>query len=54
MKKIISVMLILLSIFAFVSCGCQETPDDPPAGDESQGGNIEDNPFPLIPIKPVS
>ena len=52
MKKLIFLMLVLISVFAFVSCGCQEEPDDPDNGGTSDGA-VEDNPFPLIPLKPV-
>ena len=52
MKKILFLMLVLFSVFAFVSCGCQETPDDPEDEGTSEGA-IEDNPLPLIPVKPV-
>lgn len=50
MKKIISLMLILISLFAFVSCGCQETPDDPPEDDPVEVD--PENMLPLIPIAP--
>ena len=43
MKKLIALLLILsLSMFAFVSCNPPETPEDPGTGEE--GGNGEDTP----------
>ena len=54
MKKIlILVLALIMACTAFTSCGCQETPDDPEDEGTSEGGAIEDNPLPLIPVKPV-
>lgn len=51
MKKILALMLILVTVFSFVSCGCQE---DPPEEEQENGDLPAENEFPLVPIKPVS
>ena len=52
MKKILALMLILVTVFSFVSCGCQE---DPPEEEQQENGDLPvENGFPLVPIKPIN